>query len=539
MIESGSSELDIVLIGLEQEENLGLRSIAAYLETHGLKVEIKPYVRTGKKEILKQALEINPKILGFSLIFQGMFPEFVDLIKYLRANGVKSHFTMGGHLATIEYEKVMESIPEIDTIVRHEGEITLLELYKNLENPQLWPKIKGLAYRRNGKIEATSPRPLIENLDSLPFPTRRKAMDMFRNMGICSIQASRGCFFNCSYCSINQFYSNVPGSKRRSRSPKNVAEEMEILFKRGARFFKFIDDDLGMRSKAQKDWMRQFADELKKRRIADNILWRISVRVDELDAAVLRMVKEAGMDFVFLGIEAGCEQSLKTFNKGYNVEDIWRGVSILDQVGVEFEYGFMLFDPECSFDTVRENFVFLSELCKDGRVPIHFTKVFPYVGTYIARKLQQEGRLTGSLAAPNYNYHDKRMQMLEAVVYKGFHNAFFGPSGISGRLQMLKFDGKVLEKFFTGQFDLEDYSNRIKQLTQRYNDSALETLNLALDFIEMHSYEEILQYWWIIENLVKEELAVQSKICALLTRLKATHNVNYLKTREKSLRYTI
>lgn len=507
------------MIGLEQEENLGLRSIAAYLAKHGLKVEIEPYARTAKKEILKHVVAKNPKVLGFSLIFQGMLPEFVDLIKYLRANGVKSHFTIGGHLPTIEFKKVLETIPEIDTVIRHEGEITLLELYNSLNNPELWSNIKGMAYRKSGKIESTPPRPLIANLDSLPFPTRRKNMDTFRNMGICSIQASRGCFFNCSYCSIRQFYSDAPGLKRRPRSPQNVAEEMELLFKQGVRFFKFIDDDLGMRSKAQQDWLKQFAPELKWRRMADHILWRISVRVDELDAAILKMVKEVGMDFVFLGIEAGCEQSLKTFNKGYNVKDIYRGIAVLEQVGIEFEYGFMLFDPECSFDSVRENFAFLGELCKDGRVPVHFTKVFPYVGTSIARKLQQEGRLTGSLAAPNYSYHDKRLQMLEAFVYKAFHDAFFGSSGLSGRFQMLKFDHKVLDKFYPGQFNLEVYSQRIKHLTQRYNDSALETLNLALDFIEKHSYEEILHYWWIIENLVHEELEAQSRISALLNRL--------------------
>jgi radical SAM superfamily enzyme YgiQ (UPF0313 family) len=507
------------LIGLEQEENLGLRSIAAYLAKHGLKVEIEPYVRTAKKEILEHVLAKNPKVLGFSLIFQGMLPEFVDLIKYLRANEVKSHFTMGGHLPTIEFRKVLETIPEVDTVIRHEGEITLLELYNCLNNPELWSNIRGIAYRKNGKIESTPPRPLIETLDSLPFPARRKTMDTFRKMGICSIQASRGCFFNCSYCSIRQFYSEAPGLKRRTRSPQNVAKEMELLFKQGVRFFKFIDDDLGMSSKAQRDWLKQFAVELKLRCMADHILWRISVRVDELDAAILTMLKEVGMDFVFLGIEAGCEQSLKTFNKGYNVEDIYRGVEILEQVGIEFEYGFMLFDPECSFDSVRENFAFLAELCKDGRVPVHFTKVFPYVGTSIAGKLQQEGRLTGTLAAPNYTYHDKRLLVLEAFVYKAFHDAFFGSSGLSGKFQMLKFDNKVLEKFFPGQFNLDVYSQRIKQLTQRYNDSALESLNLALDFIEKHSYEEILHYWWLIENLVQEELEAQSRISASLSRL--------------------
>ena len=166
---------------------------------------------------------------------------------------MKSHFTIGGHLPSIEFHRVLKLIPEIDTVVRHEGEITLLELFNNLDTPERWSNIKGIVYRKGGKIESTPPRPLIEDLDSLPFPTRRGHLDTFRDFGICSIQASRGCFFNCSYCSVRQFYSEAPGSKRRSRSPQNVAEEMEHLFNRGVRFFKFIDADLGMKSKSQQD----------------------------------------------------------------------------------------------------------------------------------------------------------------------------------------------------------------------------------------------------------------------------------------------
>jgi anaerobic magnesium-protoporphyrin IX monomethyl ester cyclase len=448
-----------------------------------------------------------------------MLPEFVELIKYLRINGVKSHFTIGGHLPSIEFHKILELIPEIDSVVRHEGELTLLELFNNLDTPENWPNIKGIAYRKGKTIESTPPRPLITDLDSLPFPTRRERLDTFRDHGICPIQASRGCFYNCSYCSIRQFYKEAPGLKRRTRSPQNVATEMEQLFNRGVRFFKFIDDDLGMRSKSQQDWLKQFTSELKTRGLADNIIWRFSVRVDELDVSILKMLKEVGMDFVFLGIEAGCEQSLKTFNKGYHVADIYRGLAALEQAGVDFDYGFMLFDPECSFASIRENLGFLEGLCNNGRVGIRFTKVFPYVGTAIAQKLEDEGRLKGSLANPNYDYHDKRLQIMEAFVYKAFHDAFFGSSGLVGRMQMFKFDCRVVEKFYPDKFDVERYSKQLNHLIQRYNDSALETLTLALNFVEKHSYKEILRNWGILETLANEELEVQSKIHSLLTNL--------------------
>ena len=103
--------------------------------------------------------------------------------------------------------------------------------------------------------------------------------------------------------------------------------------------------------------------------------------------------------------------------------------------------------------------------------------------------------------------------------YKAFHDAFFDSSGLVGRRQMFKFDCKVLEKFYPDKFNAEAYSKRLKHLMQRYNNSALETLNLALNFVEKHSYKELLSYWEILETLVHEELEVQSKINSSLNNL--------------------
>ena len=222
-------------------------------------------------------------MVGFSLIFQRMLTEFAALAKYLRLHGVTAHFTMGGHFPTIEYTKTLELIPELDTVVRHEGENTTLELYRQLDNPELWPKIKGIAFRKNSSVEVNPPRPLVEDLDSFPFPIRRAKAQRHRGLGICSILASRGCYYSCSFCSVRQFYGSAPGPRRRSRSPSNVAQEMEQLFRNGIRIFKFVDDDLGMKTKLQQDWISEFAQELKRRDLARKILWRISNRVDELD----------------------------------------------------------------------------------------------------------------------------------------------------------------------------------------------------------------------------------------------------------------
>lgn len=191
-----------------------------------------------------------------------------------------------------------------------------------------------------------SPRPLIQNLDSLPYPLRSDRVATHRGLGISSILASRGCYYNCSFCSIREFYREPPGLKRRSRSPSNVAQEMKQLFiKRGTRIFIFKDDDLPMKGRMHRQWIRDFVHELKKRNITDSIVWRISSRVDDLDAELIEEMKEAGLISLYLGIESGSNQGLRTFNKQYTVDDIYKALRTLQKSEMPFEFGFMIFDP--------------------------------------------------------------------------------------------------------------------------------------------------------------------------------------------------
>ena len=178
------SNCDVLLVGYEDEENLGLRSMASFLVEKGIDVEILPCQNVSKEGILKQINKRNPKIIGFSLIFQRMIFDFAELIDYLRNNGVKSHFTIGGHFPTLEYEKILELLPGLDTVVRHEGELTLLDLYRHLKSQSQWSEIRGIAYRRNGAIEVTSPRPLIQDLNSLPFPVVNAGLKLSNYGGI-------------------------------------------------------------------------------------------------------------------------------------------------------------------------------------------------------------------------------------------------------------------------------------------------------------------------------------------------------------------
>jgi anaerobic magnesium-protoporphyrin IX monomethyl ester cyclase len=513
------SNCDVLLIGYEEWENIGLRSIAAFLIKHGVKVKIEPY-GSPRENTLESIRKQEPRIVGFSLIFQRMLFEFADLITYLRQHRVSAHLTMGGHFPSIEPRSTLESIPGLDSVVRGEGEQTLLELFQHLDQPDSWEQIKGLVYRRDGEIRMTSPRPLIQNLDSLPYIVRRDHVATHRGLGLCSILASRGCHYDCTFCSIQQFYSESPGPRRRTRSPSNVVQEMEQLFhERSIRLFIFEDDDLFMKGRAQQQWIENLVQELKAKKIADQILWRVSCRVDDIAAEPLGNMMQAGLMSVYLGIESGNNEGLKIYNKHYTVDDIYKALRILLDLGMPFEFGFMILNPNSTFATIKEDILFLKEIGKDGHAVVDFTKMIPYAGTPIARELEREGRLEGTLACPDYVYRDRRLELLQLFFTEAFHFRNFDDRGLAERLRLAKFDVSVVNKFLSHEHDAQSYAEAVRELIRRTNDLALEKMSLAVDFMEKRSGEEILDGWQFLELLAQEERDMEFHITALLDRL--------------------
>lgn len=487
---------DVVLVGYEDEENLGLRSLAAYLAQAGVTVDLAPYRAGVRRDLLAYLRARRPRLVGFSLIFQGMLPDFADLVAYLRANGVAAHFTMGGHFPSLAWARTLALVPGLDTVVRHEGEVTLLELVRALDRPARWREIPGLAFRDRGLPIATPPRPLVPDLDALPFPLRRRETLAARDVGIASLAASRGCHYDCSFCSVQTFYGEPPGPRRRTRSPGNVADEMQVLHEaKGVRVFIFKDDDLATRGPRARAWIEAFARELEARGLGRRIAWRISCRVDDLDADLLRRLRGVGLTWVYLGIESGSEQGLRTCNKRFTVDDVRRGVALLRRLRLAFDYGFMLLDPDSTFASVRESVGFLEDLGRRGDASVHFTKMFPYVGTAIAARLAAEGRLAGTDAAPDYAFRDPRLDLLQGFLSEAFHERNFGPDGLVSASRMAAFDLELATRFGGAGAGTRAYHAALRHLTARGNALAIAAVRRALDVLEARSVDGCLAAW--------------------------------------------
>jgi radical SAM superfamily enzyme YgiQ (UPF0313 family) len=170
------SKRSVVFLAATEYDNLGVGYIAATLNMAGIETRIVDF-RKRKSYILNVIKTINPVLIGFSIIFLNYIDHFITLAQYLRKNGINCHFTAGGHYASLKYDELFRIIPQLDSVVRFEGEYTLLELVKYINSGEDWKGTPGLVYRINEEIVANPLRPVETDLDKFPYPCRLKPRD--------------------------------------------------------------------------------------------------------------------------------------------------------------------------------------------------------------------------------------------------------------------------------------------------------------------------------------------------------------------------
>ena len=463
----------VMLIGFQEQANLGLGYLASTLRGHGYRVEVFDFEQD-REELLKAARELDPLLIGFSLIFQFYYERFDVLTRFLRAAGVRCHFTMGGHFPSLSYEHTFQLVGGIDSIVRFEGEMTLLELADLLSVGAEWRDIKGIAFRRGEEIVANPLRPLIHDLDLLPYPERNDIHPtMILGRRATPIVASRGCIRTCSFCSIHVFYRTAPGKVVRTRKPVHVVEEMRELHERHAMtIFLFQDDDFPLYGPVWRRWANEFVDELYRQGLAGRILWKINCRADAVDRDLMARMRDAGLYLVYMGLESGSEDGLATLNKKITVEQNLRAVETLKSLGLSFEYGFMLFDPSTTFDSVRDNLAFLKTIVGDGSTPAQFCRMVPYDGTPIKDELARSGRLRGDIKNPDYDFLDPTMDTFFYTLNRMIHVSgwIHGIEALTPQLQYARSEVAVMDALFPALPGLADYSETVRAITQAANE---------------------------------------------------------------------
>jgi anaerobic magnesium-protoporphyrin IX monomethyl ester cyclase len=467
---SGTRERpEVVLIGYQDQGNLGMGYLAATLLQHGRSVELVDF-RDGPLRITARILAAQPLVVGFSLIFQYYLPRFRQLARHLRAAGVRSHFTIGGHYPSLCHGEVLAQMPELDSVVRYEGELTLLDLVQRLAAREDWRGVPGIAYLDDGAVVEGEPRALVQDLDSLPFPYRPYEPERVCGFRALPLLASRGCARRCSFCSIHTFYRTAPGKVVRVRSVEKVVEEMRQLHdEEGVRVFLFQDDDFPLWGRAGRKWVDRLLEQLDQAHLAGRTAWKISCRAEYVEPELFTVLRDAGLYLVYMGIESGVESGLEVLHKQITVEQNRRAVAVLKSLGLMFEYGFMLFDPSSTFDSVRKNIGFLREIVGDGSAAATFCRMVPYGGTPIRDRLEMEGRLRGDISHPDYDFLDRRLNEYHAVLDRAASPWIHG-DGISHQLNWAWNELHVISRLVPGLEAVAPYGMSLRQLTAGSNE---------------------------------------------------------------------
>ena len=341
---------------------LGLGYISSYLKKEGHEVIIVDGLNRNltNSEIVK--LVRDCQIVGINILTD-YYLQAKDLARRLKAEG-KIVVLGGVHPSVMPKESIEEC--NADFIVVGEGEETMDELVKAIENKKSTKHIKGLYSRNN--FSNFKPREPIQNLDSLPFPDW-KSIDprkyqkaphgaIVKNFPVGPITSTRGCPYECTFCASPKFWCR----KLRYRSPENVVDEIEYLIKHfGVKEIHFEDDNLTL----NRGHIESICKLILKRNI--NIPWATpnGIRADKVDEPLLRLMKKAGCYFVVFGVESGNQEILNTIKKHETLKDVERAVRLANKIGF-ITQGFFIFGlPGETEETIKKTIEFAKSIPLD------------------------------------------------------------------------------------------------------------------------------------------------------------------------------
>ncbi len=317
---------------------------------------------------------------------------------------------LGGHLATLAAEEIIENLRAIDIILKGDAEQSLAELVGGRDLRE----ISGACWRGEGNtIRKSSLDFRTSDLDRLATPARDDLDKLLQSGGSKSarILASRGCQYNCSFCTTPSFYGQNP----RFRNPKEVVQEMSDLYNhRGITHFWFNDDLFVTGSQKNTHWIEEFCERLSESRLS--ITFRILCRADSFrdkNMHVVQSLKSVGLTHVFLGLEAGSDDALRVFNKHITVEQNVQAISLLKGADIQIQIGFIMFNPYSTLDEVRENAKFLADIGELFRFFPLTRSMDVFLGTPIYYRLLRDGMITGrgfdaNTTKPKYLSHHIR-----------------------------------------------------------------------------------------------------------------------------------
>jgi anaerobic magnesium-protoporphyrin IX monomethyl ester cyclase len=365
---------------------LGLAYVAAVLEKQKYNVKVFDFVDTPFENVEKIIRTEKPQIVGISCNLTDYRWASFELARIIKEIDPEIKVIMGGSHATHMYEQILANFP-VDVIVRFEGELTFLDLVKSIEASSDLRNVKGIAFRNNDRIIKNEDRPPITDLDSIPFPAyhffnfekyvhysspARFNGKKVSELKSSNLMASRGCPFNCKYCSVTKYWRG----HCRLRSARNVVDEMEMLHEEyGVTHFNFFDDVFTLNSER----VIEICKEIIRRKL--NVCWECVTRVDFISMEMLRWMKRGGCLSISYGVESGSPTVLQAIDKRQTRDQIVRAFQITHDVGIFAYILLMIGNPHESDQSIDET-IELLRIVKPDKIRTTLTMVYPATDLY-------------------------------------------------------------------------------------------------------------------------------------------------------------
>jgi radical SAM superfamily enzyme YgiQ (UPF0313 family) len=499
---------------LDYYEDLAVSYLSACLTASDYKCKVidTEWKRLDEKELSQICLQEKCDVFAFSLHSYDFLKLALRTILEIKKVRPNVNIILGGHPLTDIDMEIMENFKFIDFVLRGEGEKSIIELVNAIYGNKEYKEILGLTYRSCGNVMRNDDAPRMTDLDSIPEPNRYIWEDAdLPKPYYALVYASRGCYGRCNMCSVRAFYGKQ-GHHWIGRSAESIVNEITNLNRKyGVKIFSIIDPDFMGCGKVGRKRAVDFANLIMSKDL--DIKFDIACRVNDVDFGTFKILKEAGLYKVFLGIESGNQKVLDQLVKDTTVEQNIEAANIINELGILIETGFIMIMPDTTLDDISKNLKLIRRI-KSFQPYRLGSRLFTHPNFEISKKLEEENIVYGNLLEKRYSLKDEGVNKY----YDTWQLMYNVVTPVLGKISLilihslwnsdiLTFIEKFNEEILSFFIDLlEDSIFRIKSGTydKEYVNKLIEQFRIYMSEKEeklLEFYEsignELTQYEWI------------------------------------------
>jgi anaerobic magnesium-protoporphyrin IX monomethyl ester cyclase len=333
---------------------IGLAYLAAVLEKDGHQVMVIdcPPQHLTYKHIDQEISHFQPDIIGITSV-TATFTSALKVAQNTKQVCPGALVVLGGPHVTIADDQFLLQHPEVDVVVKGEGEQTILALARYISGQGNLNDISGIVFSSNGQLIRTSSRRCIQNLDTLPYPAYHYfpliKYRIFKKIGV-PILTSRGCGLGCSFCLVPQ----IAGNSFRARTPADIVNELEYVKNRYQIDFVTFNDEIFTYDRKR---VLDICSGIKQRKI--NVPWDCQTRVDLVSKELLHAMKDANCQLINFGIESANQGILNSMTKGTTIQQNVGAIRMAKEAGLSVTVSLVLGYPGETNQTIRQTIDFI------------------------------------------------------------------------------------------------------------------------------------------------------------------------------------